>query len=244
MKIDISKIGTLKAEELEYMHDETHVMFNKLLSGEKIEYTLRELHYYHEIIFNELIRCGGKHISPIDQLDKILMLEEDSKIKKKDKKEELKEEFILLEYFKKERGIKNLWALQIGKKIFEFESNPKTKDILSSIKKYVDAKGTILDRGEFKILEDNENSLSVEFMGENFNGIYNFKRNRENSDVWKLSKEGAIVEGLNENYGASLSNNEIKEIHFLSENRVGASEIANILSRPVRTVYTWIEKLK
>lgn len=242
MKIDISNMGNMKAEELEYMHDQTHIMFNQLLNGVKIDYTFRELHYLHFAIFNELIRCGGKHISPIDQLDKIQMLEDDSKRKKK--KEKLKEKFILLEYFKKEEGVKNLWAIQIGKKIFEFESNPKDTNFLYAIKKNVDAKGTILDKGEFKILSDNENSLSVEFLGKDFKGIYNFKRNGIQSDVWKLSKDGAVIEELSEKFGASLSNNEIRQIYFLSSNKVGASEIANILSRPVQTVYSWIGKLK
>ncbi len=240
VKLDISNIGEMDVKELEYMHDQTHVMFNQLLKGAKIDYTFRELHYMHYAIFNELIRSGGKHISPIDQLDKIQMLEEDSKIKKK--KEKLKEKFILLEYFEKKSGVKNLWAIQLSKKIFEFESNPGTEEMLFSIKKNVNAKGKILDKGEFKILTDNENLLSVEFFGESFKGVYSFKRNGIQSNVWKLVKDGAC-ESLSKEFGASLSNDEIKRIHFLSENRVGASEIANILSRPVQTIYSWIGKL-
>lgn len=181
MKIDISQIDSMKAPELEKIHDEIHVMFNKFLTGGKIDYSFRELHYFHFAIFNALIRDGGIHISPIDQLDKIQMLEEDSQTKKK------KEEFILLEYFKKDEGVENLWAIQLGKKIFEFESNPQKINFLYSIKKNVDAKGTVLDKGEFKILLDNENSLGVEFLGESLKGIYNFKRNGIQSNVWKLS---------------------------------------------------------
>ena len=242
MKIDITKIDELKKEELESMHDNTHIMFKKLLDGgEKTEYTFRQLHDLHEAIYNALIRAGGIHISPIDQLDKIHMLKED-KTKKKIK-EKKKEEFILLEYFKEDEGVKNLWALQLGKEIFEMESNPLNSDILFSIKKDVDAKGTILDKGDFKILNNTENILSVEFMGENFKGIYNFQKNRENSNVWKLSKDG-VTEKLSERYGESLSNNEIRNIYFLSSNKIGASEIANLLSRPVQTIYSWIGKLK
>ena len=234
MAIDITKLDTLQAKELENMHDEIHVIFNRFLKGEKSKYTIRELHGLHHLIYNALIRAGGKHISPIDQLDKIQMLEENDPKKK--------EEFILLEYFEEKSGVKNLWAIQLGKKIFEFESNPRVKEILFAIRKNVNAKGKILDRGEYKILAENENFLSVEFLGENFKGIYNFKRNGIQSDVWKLTKEGAS-EKLSENFGSSLSNDEIRNIYFLSENRVGASEIANILARPVQTIYSWIGKL-
>jgi len=239
MKIDITNIDQLGKEELEDMHDQSHILFNKLLSGEKVGYTFRELHYMHFNLYNALIRVGGKHISPIDQLDKIQMLEENPK----KKKEKPKEEFILLEYFQEKEGVKNLWAIQLGNKIFEMESNPLHSDLLFSIKKNVEAKGTIISKGEFKILTDNENLLSVEFMGEKFKGIYNFQRNGIQSDVWKLSKDG-VIEKLSEKFGVSLSNNEIRNIYFLSSNKIGASEIANLMSRPVQTIYSWLGKLK
>ena len=75
-------------------------------------------------------------------------------------------------------------------------------------------------------------------------GIYNFKRNEVQSDVWKLSKDDAVAEKLNEKFTAQLSENEIRKIDFLNSNKVGASEIANILSRPVQTVYNQIRKSK
>jgi len=246
-KMDISNLDNLQKEEIERMHDEVHIMFNKLLTEGTGAYTFRQLHHFHHALHNALIRAGGIHISPIDQLDKIQMLEADKTKKRiKEKKEELeeknKEEFILLEYFKEEESIKNLWAIELKNKIFEFNANPHTQEILYSIKKDLDAKGKILDRGEFKILKDNENLLSVEFLGENLKGIYNFKRNGENSEMWKFSKDG-VTEKLSEKFGVSLSNKEIKNIHFLSSNKIGASEIANLLSRPVQTVYSWIGKL-
>lgn len=242
MKRDLSQIDKYSKEEIESMHDEVHVLFNKSLNGEKIKYSFRELHSLHNTLQHALIRAGGIHISPIDQLDKIQMLEEENKTKKKITKTK-KEEFILLEYFKEEEEVKNLWALQIGKKIFEFESNPINTNLLFSIKKDVDAKGKILDKGDFKILTDNEKLLSIEFLGENFKGIYNFKRNHGQSNVWKLTKEGASEE-LREKFGESLSHKEIRTLYFLSSNKVGASEIANLMSRPVQTIYSWIGKLK
>ncbi len=326
MNIDISQIDSLNKEQIEKIHDDIHIMFKKLLNGEKIHYTFRELHYIHFTVSNALIRAGGKHISPIDQLDKIQMLEdhgpkgmpekeeiivegikefepEDSTdqqliedhnlthnwvemisqgciIKTKEgeildcesikemhdkivveleereiphdspiycngkegKEEERKEEFILIEYLDLSGTAKNLWAIQLEEKIFELELNPLVADIVYSIKKNINKKGNVLDKGEFKILIDNENLLQVEFEGEKMKGIYNFKKNQEQSDIWILSAEGAS-EQLRERFGESLSNEEIGRISFLSSNKIGASEIANLMTRPVQTIYNWISKL-
>lgn len=238
MTFDITNLDKLKAKELERMHDEVHVYFNKYLMGGETDYTFRELNYIHYALYNALIRAGGKHISPIDQLDKIQMLEENNPKTKKQKKE-----FILLEYFKEDEGVKNLWAIQIGRDIFEMDANPLKEAVLFSIKKEVDARGTIIAKGEFKIIENNSNFLSVEFMGEKLKGFYNFQKNQEGSDVWRFSKDG-VSEKLSEKFGASLSNSEIRDIYFLSSNKVGASEIANLMSRPVQTIYSWLGKLK
>ena len=52
------------------------------------------------------------------------------------------------------------------------------------------------------------------------------------------------IEQLNEReFGAPMSQEEKKQIHILSENNVGVSEIGRILKRPNTTIYEWKKKL-
>jgi len=231
MKFDYSKLDLMKEKELEDLHDEVHVEFNSFLNGGKSEYTLRRMHNLHSAIVNALIRAGGIHISPIDQLDRVSLLEEEEK-----KKEE--NEFILKRYIETKKENLDYWGIKLKNKYFEMKGNPLAENIIYSVKKKENKEGNILEKGKYKIIEDKENFLNVEFLGENLKGKFNFKRNNESSKIWKLTKEGA-TEKLNKNFGIRLTEKEIREINFLSENRIGASEVARILGRPIQTIYKW-----
>jgi hypothetical protein len=71
----------LSKEELEGLHTEVHVLFNMVLSGTIKDWTFQKLYNLHKVIFNALIRAGGQHVAPIDQLDNIQMLEETATLK-------------------------------------------------------------------------------------------------------------------------------------------------------------------
>ena len=71
----------LSKEELEGLHTEVHVLFNMVLSGTIKDWTFQKLYSLHKAIFNALIRAGGQHVAPIDQLDNIQMLEETATLK-------------------------------------------------------------------------------------------------------------------------------------------------------------------
>jgi hypothetical protein len=314
MPIELAKLDLMKEKEIEKIHDELHISYNKFLAGGKSDYTLREFVSVHYYVYNALIRAGGKHISPIDQLDRVEKLEEnisDKEILIKDLKDfdpsksndsELMDDHytthkwdkwiqlgitlrlldgtkigckeiqrmhheIVKEMLKreiphntpitckiridkeKEFTLKEkytgaeIYGIKINNKYFEMRKNLLKENISYSVKKKINLKGDLIDKGEFEILEENENYLKVKFLGQELKGIYNFEKNNVNSDIWKVSKEG-VNEKLSREFGATLSNNEIREISFLSENGIGASEIANILSRPVQTIYSWIQKLK
>ena len=73
---DNINLETLKAEELEYMHDEMHTYFNQLLAGNLKGWTFGKIHRAHSAIVSALIRAGGTHVAPIDKLDNIQILEE------------------------------------------------------------------------------------------------------------------------------------------------------------------------
>ena len=319
MKIDVTNLDNLKEKELEHMHDATHAMFNQLLHGEKIDYTFRELHYLHFAIFNALIRAGGIHVSPIDQLDKIQMLEEDYQQETKNSKELIIDEikdfnpaqlsdkdlvrdhnilhsykyfieegktiriegngildceaikimhddivmemlrrkiphetpmycecegegpYEVIEYGEKEE--EKLWGIKIGKKSsFETNFNPTEGKTIFTLRKKIKSKGNLIEKGSMEILEEKDNLLRVKFGGEMLNDVYNFKRKDQDTEVWELSKgETKREENI---FGEQLSKNEIREINFLSENNIGASEISKLLSRPVRTINGWKEKIR
>ncbi len=224
-------------EELIMDHNKLHEWQELIFEGNRLklldnrEVTCEDLKIMHDKIVVELLNRKIPHTTPFYCRG----AEEESKNKL--------EEFNLLKYSREESSIKSFWGIKLRNKSFEMKDNPLIRETLFSIKKKFTSKGVIIDRGNFKVIEDNENLLSIEFMGEELKGIYNFKRNSGISNVWKLSKDGA-KETLSENFGGSLSNIEIRNIYFLSENKIGASEIANILSRPVQTIYSWINKLK
>lgn len=308
MKIDITNLDILEEEELERMHDATHSMFNKLLHGEKVEYTFRELHYLHQAIFNALIRAGGIHISPIDQLDKIIMLEEskneiiiekikninptklndkdlirDHKIihsynylimegktiriknkgiliceKVKSIHDEIvremlrrkiphnspiycdKKEYELKKYLKEDG--EELWQIKINNKSFETIEDPTKGKTIYSLRKKPEKKSELIEKGIVEILEDKENILRVKFGGEMLKDVYSFKRKDKDTEVWELSK--GETKRIKNSFGEQLSEIEIREIYFLSENNIGSSEIARLVSRPVRTINGWKEKIR
>ncbi|GAH65435.1 unnamed protein product, partial [marine sediment metagenome] len=71
--IDFEK---LSLEELEKLHLEVHALFNKSLIGEAKGWSFRKLFILHKEISAALIRAGGKHIAPVDQLDNLEIYEE------------------------------------------------------------------------------------------------------------------------------------------------------------------------
>ncbi len=100
-----------------------------------------------------------------------------------------------------------------------------------------------LDEGSINIIKDSENLMHVEFSGEKLKGNWIFKRSNPASNVWNVSKAKIPKKKSMREFGAPLSKEEIKNIHFLSENKVGVSEISKILDRPNSTIYDWQEKL-
>lgn len=232
---EIKDFNPSKANDKELLgdHKVIHQWYELIKSGKRLrlldgkEITCEVIKSLHDNIVKEMLKRKIPHSSPI-------YCEENLSNKK---------EFILKRYIGENGELKDFWGIKLENKSFEMNENPLKKDIVYSIKKKLELKGEVIDQGEFEILQENENLLSVRFRGEDLKEILNFKRNNVNSNVWKLSKKGANEE-LSQEYGSSLSNDEIKKIHFLNENKVGASEIANILSRPVQTVYGWIGKLK
>jgi len=101
-----------------------------------------------------------------------------------------------------------------------------------------------IDEGTCNIIEDSENFMHVELNGRKLKGKWVFKRTDPQSNIWMVSKSKLpeISSQMHE-FGASLSHAEIRDIHFLSENSVGVSEIGHFLDRPNSTIYDWLKKV-
>lgn len=78
---EFKSFENLTKEELEELHTEVHVLFNMVSSGTVKGWSFQKLYNLHKVISSALIRSGGKHIAPIDQLDNIQILEETATLK-------------------------------------------------------------------------------------------------------------------------------------------------------------------
>ena len=327
----------LSLEELEKLHLEVHALFSKTLRGEAKEWSFRKLFVLHKEISAALIRTGGKHIAPVDQLDNLEIYEEGgvlkSKITYEEESEIIKENKKKPEAFKKHKFKPAFWTHPNGhprclicgdeelmggicnnpnppyakieleqsktrfklkhdwwKEQFVIKGLPvehwsmkfKTKDWqyftlnknlltvetgITGIKKkgnqtLYELKGIIppgrnlnpnkkismhiddIDDGIVDIIKDSENEMRVNFSGKKLKGIWIFKRSDLGSNVWSVSKgELPKAKLLSREFGAPLSDEEIHDLYFLSENKVGVSEIGRLLERPNSTIYEWKEKL-
>lgn len=98
-----------------------------------------------------------------------------------------------------------------------------------------------VDEGTAQIIEDTEDLLRVQFKGKKLKGEWVFKKT---NNIWNVSKgESQSLNSDLKEFGAPMSQEEIRKLHFLSENNVGPSEIGRILDRPFQTIYSWQKKL-
>jgi len=114
------------------------------------------------------------------------------------------------------------------------EGNPNKK-----IPAHID----ILDSGSVNVIEDSENFMHVKFSGKKLKGNWIFKRSDPASNIWNVSKAELPKTKSMREFGSPLSEEEIRDVYFLSENFVGVSEIGRFLDRPNSTVYDWLKKL-
>ncbi len=399
----IQEFDKYNEEELEKMHTEIHSIFYRVMNGTLHNWTLKDLYESHKMIWNSLIRAGGKHVAPVDSLDSMEIYSEDKveknyeKLEDKRSLEKIKDivykladyladlegkklNFIKLEKTKSivakviavhkvkdqdnlfyyqcsiegntfvgktsntdtkinigdnlkvsfeslnqftDPDTEKIWfnwkdpivvgmvsngltSLTEAKKIFKMTSDKVgirkaikiSKDDLEELQEILSTSGKVVkynQKEEFRLFESKNNwelelsnkiilklnknplknnseifainisklSKNVneiddgfmkvikkydELMEFNFNGLvlrenWILKRKDVSSDVWSFSKKGS-VEKLNENIGEPLSDDEKREIQFLSENKIGVSEIGKALGRPNSTIYSWKEKLK
>lgn len=61
----------LTAEDLYFYHDQMHIFWKKVEDGFVIGWTFREIFSMHKNILIELFKRKLKHLSPINSLDKI-----------------------------------------------------------------------------------------------------------------------------------------------------------------------------
>ncbi len=101
-----------------------------------------------------------------------------------------------------------------------------------------------LDEGSADIIKDSENEMHINFSGKKLKRVWIFKRSDSASNVWNVSM-GELPAKVNllEKFGSPFSEEDIKNLYFLSENKVGVSEIGRILERPNTTIYEWQKKL-
>ena len=99
----------------------------------------------------------------------------------------------------------------------------------------------VVDEGTAQIIEDTEDLLRVQFKGKKLKGEWVFKKT---NNIWNVSKgESQSLNSDFKEFGAPMSQEEIRKLYFLSENNVGPSEIGRILDRPFQTIYSWQKKL-
>jgi len=99
-----------------------------------------------------------------------------------------------------------------------------------------------LDEGSCLIIEDSENFMHVEFSGKQLKGNWIFKREDAGSNIWNVSK-AELPEKNVSNFGEPFSDDELKTLHFLSDNNIGISAISRHLNRPCSSCLHWAGKL-
>ena len=115
------------------------------------------------------------------------------------------------------------------------------KGIIGISKKVSEKLGVDIDEGVYEIVEELEDFIYIKFAGKKLNGYWTFKKE---DSVWNITKDDNSTQKLNgREFGAPMSQEEIKRIYFLSQNNVGVSEIGRLLNRPNATIYEWKNKL-
>lgn len=135
------------------------------------------------------------------------------------------------------------WSIEFKNKLWTLNKNPTIdeKGIIGISKKVSEKLGVDIDEGVYEIVEELEDFIYIKFAGKKLNGYWTFKKE---DSVWNITKDDNSTQKLNgREFGAPMSQEEIKRIYFLSQNNVGVSEIGRLLNRPNATIYEWKNKL-
>ncbi len=138
------------------------------------------------------------------------------------------------------------WDLELnGRPLLKLNKNPSeiNSGIFAVRGRTLGENRKEIDSGFMKVTNESDTFMEIDFQGKKLKEKLFFIRRDVSSDVWNLSKTRSVAK-LKENLGEPLSDDEKREIQFLSENKIGVSEIGKALGRPNSTIYSWKEKLK